>query len=355
MKGRKTAGARSTDNLPRVDCVVIGVNAAGTVQACLESIWQSHYPRELLTVTYVDGGSRDESLSLAGSVAGVKVIGLNLVHPTPGLGRNTGWKFGSAPLVLFLDADTLLDADWLLTGVKALEPEVAAVMGYRRERYPERSVFNWIGNLEWNGKPGDAECFGGDVLIRRLVLEETGGYDEELVGGEDPELSRRVRLRGWRIVQLDATMTFHDLAMTRVAQYWRRAYRSGYGFAAVADRYSHTSSSFWRKELRRIVVRGGGSLGCFFLSLVLLFFNPFSLYMQSAAAGLFLIGILLLFFPRLFRVKYFKKDKNISYPQAKTYAWHCSLVVIPDILGVARYYWGKLLHCPLRNRVNRIA
>lgn len=162
-------------------------------------------------------------------------------------------------------------------------------------------------------------------------------------------------MKGWRIRQLDANMTFHDLAMTRVTQYWKRAYRSGYGFAAVVDRFAHTSASFWRKEMRRILVRGGGCLGCCLLAMVLVLLQPFAPYGQAAAMCFFFIGLLLLFFPRLFRVNYFKEDKNISYPQAKAYAWHCSLVVIPDIFGVARYYWGKMLNCPLRNRTNRTA
>jgi len=68
------------------------------------------------------------------------------------------------------------------------------------------------------------------------------------------------------------------------------------------------------------------------------------------ALGLLLIGLLLLLFPRLFRVKYFRDDKKISYEQARVYAWHCSLVVIPDFLGVVRYYFGKICHRPLLNR-----
>ena len=155
-------------------------------------------------------------ISIAESLAGVQIIRLNLPHPTPGLGRNSGWSNNSAPFVQFLDSDTLLDPYWLQTGIMAFEQDIAAVMGNRLETNTTGSVFNWIANLEWNGRPGDAESFGGDVMIRRTALEETGGYDEVLVGGEDPELSRRIRLNGWRIRQMDANMTYHDLAMTTV-------------------------------------------------------------------------------------------------------------------------------------------
>jgi glycosyltransferase involved in cell wall biosynthesis len=339
------------DSLPRVDCVVIGVNAAGSLGPCIESIQKCNYPGDLVTIIYVDGGSHDNSIAVAESYGGVKIIRLRLRHPTPGLGRNSGWKHGTAPLVQFLDSDTLLDPDWLLSAVQAFEPDIAAVMGYRREINPEESVFNWIADLEWNGRPGDAESFGGDVLVRRGALLETGGYDEELVGGEDPELSRRIRQQGWRIRLLDAGMTRHDLAMTKVSQYLKRAYRSGYGFAAVVDRFRNSPGTFWKKEFRRIVVRGGGFLGFSGASFVALMAAPYSTLALPAVPVLLGVGLLLLLFPRIFRVGYFQQDKNISYQQAKVYAWHCSLVVLPDIFGVARYYWGKLLNRPLRNRV----
>jgi len=343
------------EQLPQIDCVVIGVNAEATLRRCLSSIIECDYPREALNIIYVDGGSIDESIAIAESFAEIRIVRLNLEHPTPGLGRNAGWKAGLAPLVQFMDSDTLLDKNWFRRAVKEFQADVGAVAGNRKEIHPEHSVYNWIGDLEWNGSPGDAECFGGDVLIRRQVLEETCGYDDGLVGGEDPELSIRIRSAGWRIRQLDIDMTRHDLAMTRVSQYWKRAYRSGYAFAAVIDRCSAKSIPFWRKEFHRIIMRGGGFF-CFnsFSALVLLLFpatlETFTLMTILSGAGLFL-----LLYPRIFRVNYFMKSKQLEREQARIYAWHCSLVVIPDILGVARFYLGKLLNRPLRNRRRKLA
>jgi cellulose synthase/poly-beta-1,6-N-acetylglucosamine synthase-like glycosyltransferase len=346
---------QTSHSTPHIDCVVIGVNAAATLERCLLSIKNSNYPQDHVHIMYVDGGSSDKSIDIARSVAEVEVIALTPEYPTPGLGRNSGWKSGKAPFVQFLDSDTILDPDWLANGVQVFEDNVAAVMGYRTEMHPEQSVFNWIGSLEWNGRPGEAESFGGDVLIRRQVLAETYGYNEELVGGEDPELSRRVRLSGWRVLQLDMNMTAHDLAMTKISQYWKRTYRSGYAFAAVIDRFAADPSPFWNKEFRRIKVRGGGFVGLSVLSAVSCIVLPLKLWAVSVSSGLFLVALFLLFFPRIFRVSYFEEDKEISYEQAKTYAWHCSLAVLPDICGVGRYYLGKWLNRPLRNKRNKLA
>ncbi len=73
--------------------------------------------------------------------------------------------------------------------------------------------------------------------MRRSALVQLEGYDPGLIAGEEPELCRRLRARGYRIVHIDAPMTRHDLNMTRFSQYWRRAMRAGYAYAEVSNRF----------------------------------------------------------------------------------------------------------------------
>ena len=330
-----------------VDCVIIGVNARSTLDRCIRSVKESRYDRGELRIVYVDGGSRDESVAIARRHEDARVVALDLESPTPGRGRNAGWKEGRAPFVFFLDSDTVADPDWIEKGISVLagDPRAGAVKGNRLEMHPEASVFNWIGSLEWNAPPGESEAFGGDVLLRREVLEETGGYDEILVAGEDPELSRRASVKGWKIVQLDEPMTLHDLGMKTVGQYWKRAYRTGYGYAAVTARHGAGAGArgFWVYECGRIGVRGGGFL-------LLTYLGILGSFGHAAALFLWIPGLALLLYPRLFRVPYFSRDKGIDEAAAKTYAWHCSLVVIPEFLGMMRFLWGKVFRRPLKNK-----
>jgi len=328
-----------------VDCVIIGVNAEATLKECIESVLSSDYKEGEVHIYYVDGGSTDRSIDIARGFPKVNLIEIHPEYPSPGIGRNAGWRKGAAPLVQFLDSDTTLAPIWLKKGVGAMTPEVGAVRGNRVEINPDTSVFNWIGNLEWNAEPGECEVFGGDVLIRRSVLEETGGYDEILVGGEDPELSRRVRLKGWKILQLDELMTRHDLAMTRVSQYWKRGFRTGYGYAAVAMRHGFGSKQFSIYEFVRIIIRGGGPVALAVMGLIGAIWCPWSLFM-------FLPAALLLFYPLIFRTSYFMRDKNLDPGKARLYALHCSLVVLPEFFGILRFLVGRVLSWPLRNKRN---
>ena len=344
----------ANDQTPHVDCVIIGVNAAATLGACISSIRSSDYPGERVHICYVDGGSTDTSVELARSFEGVEVIELDLDHPTPGKGRNAGWKAGSSPFVQFLDSDTEVTPGWLRKGVAGFTPKIAAVQGLRKEKYPLKNVFHWLTSLEWNGVPGMADSFGGDVMIRRSVLEETGGYDPVLVGGEDPDLSQRIRLAGWEILQLNTIMTRHDIAMTRVGQYWKRAYRSGYAFAAVRDRLKNQPSDFWKVEYKRILVRGGGSILLAAAGLVMLMVGS-GPFVSWTALGLLAAGLGLLVYPRIFRMEAFMKTMDLDLADARLYAWHCSLVVLPDFCGVVRYFWGKWTGRPLRNKGRKLA
>lgn len=332
-------------DLPDIDLVIIGVNSESTLLECVQSVQSSTYPKDKIHIVYVDGGSTDRSVQVAQGLPRVEVIALNMEHPTPGAGRNAGWRQGHSEFIQFLDSDTVLDAEWLVHAVQAMQPGVSAVCGRRDERFVHKTVYNWIASLEWNGPEGDSEAFGGDVLIRREMLEKTQGYDEILVGGEDPELSQRVRRLGGHILCLDRRMTTHDIHMTRIRQYLKRAFRTGYGYAAVTFRHVGAVQGFFFAELRRIIIRGGGSLACCGLGLLL------GVLAHPAWLGLILLGVPLLFYPRLFSVKALARDKELSKSEAAKYAWHCSFVVWPQFLGILRYILGAMRNQPLQNRI----
>ena len=340
--------------LPEVDCVIIGVNCEKTLAHCIRSILSGSYPENQLHLFYSDGGSTDRSVSIAREFPAVRVLELHPENPTPGLGRNAGWKAGGSPYLQFLDSDTILAPDWLIAAVQAMKtPEVGAVRGYRKERHPEQSFFNWIGDLEWNVPPGECDNFGGDILIRRTALEETGGYDQDLVAGEDPELSWRIGQRGWKIIMLDELMTGHDLAMLKTSQYLKRSFRTGYGFAAVRSRVTRAGSDFWKADLRRILIKGGGFV--FFLIagllLLLLALNHLIPVLSGMSAVLCLLaGCAMILSPRLFRIERFMRENNLNRVDAKKYAWHCSLVVLPQFFGIIRFFAGEYLDKPLTNK-----
>ena len=93
-----------------------------------------------------------------------------------------------------MDGDCELTEGWLETALSFLiaHADVAAVCGRLRERYPEQSIYNWLCDREWDGPVGEVRC-GGDAMMRVRALEAVGGYREDMIAGEEPELCVRLR------------------------------------------------------------------------------------------------------------------------------------------------------------------
>src|SRR5262249_12857572 len=88
-------------------------------------------------------------------------------------------------------------------------------------------------------------------MMRASALAAVGGFRDDLIAGEEPELCLRLRAAGYRIWRLDLEMTLHDAAMIRFGQWWRRASRCGYGLAQCAHLHRATTERLWVWETRR--------------------------------------------------------------------------------------------------------
>ena len=255
-----TASRAEAAPLPLVSVVVIGRNEGERLSACLASVQRMRRKGFACELIYVDSASTDGSPERAAAL-GAEVIRRHPLRLSAALARNAGWQAAAGEWVLFLDGDTELDPDFVASALPTFaDPTVAVVWGHRREKCPEQSVYVRVLDFDWLYPPGDSAFCGGDALMRRSALAEVGGFDSALIAGEEPELCRRLRSRGGRIVHLDLAMTRHDLAIRDFAAYWRRAFRSGHAYAEVAARFAASSDPLWRREARRNLLHAGGLL-----------------------------------------------------------------------------------------------
>jgi GT2 family glycosyltransferase len=160
--------------------------------------------------------------------------------------------------VQFVDGDCEIDPLWVETASAFfdLNQDVAVVCGRRRERFPSRSIYNRLCDIEWDTPIGEAKACGGDALMRTDAFAEVGGYREDLIAGEEPELCLRLRAAGWKIWRLDAEMTQHDVAIVQFSQWWRRHVRSGYAFAQGAYLHGRAAERHWVWETLRALFCG---------------------------------------------------------------------------------------------------
>lgn len=219
--------------------VVIGRNEGPRLIRCLESALRLGCP-----VVYADSHSTDGSVAAAQS-RGVTVVQLDPARPmNAARGRKAGFDsllqlHPTLQQVLFLDGDCELDAAFLPAAQAAMlaRPEVAVVCGRRRERHPQASVYNRMADLEWNTPVGERDSCGGDALFSVRAYVQAGGFDDTVLAGEEPELCSRIRRQGFKVLRLDVAMSWHDMNMHQLSQWWRRGVRSGYGALDVRRRH----------------------------------------------------------------------------------------------------------------------
>lgn len=243
---------------PLCGVVVIGRNEGERLGRCLESV------RGLSqAVVYVDSGSTDGSVGLAQRLR-VEVVSIDMSIPfTAARARNAGFArlreiLPSMSFVQFVDGDCEVSPQWLGTAVSFLRqrPDVACVCGRLRERFPERSIYNRLCDMEWNRPSGETDACGGIAMMRADMFAELGGFRETLIAGEEPELCVRIRARGARVWRVAADMALHDAAMKRFGQWWRRAVRGGYALAEGLSLHGPSSSSRDKARIRRVLAWG---------------------------------------------------------------------------------------------------
>ena len=317
--------------------VIIGINVERYLKNCIDSIYSAELPVELLQLIYVDGGSIDRSIEIAKSYQEVELVELTTLHPTPGMGRNAGLGIAKYEHTLFLDADTELVKGWFDQSVLSLKGDVVAVCGRRKEKYPQKNWYHLVVDIEWNNGEGIAKSFGGDVLVNTQFLCKIGGYDEELVGGEDPEASYRVRENSGLIYRTSETMTIHDINMSNVWSYFKRAYRTGYGYAAVSYKFIKKEEKMWLREVTRIIVRS--SMPFFFLIIA------WRTSQWVVWGSIFMIFVC----KPMFQIRIQKNRHQISFWKSVLYCVHLSIVVFPQGLGVYRFILGEIINYPLKN------
>ena len=186
---------------PLVSVVVPTFNSERFLERCLASVRAQGYSS--VEVVVVDNYSTDRTREIA-ERCGVRVV---LCMAGRSRARNVGASYARGEFVLFVDSDMELMPDVVGECVAKVEGGFDAVI------VPEVSV----GEGFWaKCKALEKACYVGDDLIeasrffRKSVFESVGGYDEELVFGEDWDLNQRVRRGGFRVGRVDVIIRHHE-------------------------------------------------------------------------------------------------------------------------------------------------
>jgi GT2 family glycosyltransferase len=331
VSARPTTPAQEPTTVSRLGVVVIGRNEGERLRRCLTSVVGHGLP-----VVYVDASSTDGSAELARSL-GVDVIQEDPSRPNcAGSARNEGFERlcqidPEVRFVQFIDGDCEMVEGWLDRGRRFLEehPDIALVTGRRRERFPERSIYNRLADLEWDMPLGEIDFSHGDMMVRVEAFRQIGGFNPTAFVAEDNDLCIRLRKKGYTLLRIDAEMTLHDIAMTRFRQWFLRCVRSGYGFPLMASLHGQADEQHWVRHVRSTLFWG--------IALPVLILG---LAWPTRGASL----LLALAYPlQILRVARRHRQAGMPPRDAWLYGWSCTLARFPHALGLLRFWTERLL------------
>ncbi|MDJ0694382.1 glycosyltransferase [Mastigocoleus sp. MO_188.B34] len=315
-----------------VGVVVIGRNEGNRLKkSLLSAIGENR------TVVYVDSGSTDGSVQLAQSL-GVGVVELDLSIPfTAARARNTGFEHlqqmdSKIEFVQFVDGDCRIVEQWWDAALKKLEqnPEIVVVCGRRKEEFPNDSIYNRLCDIEWDTPIGEAKACGGDAMMRVSAFKSVGGFNPELIAGEEPELCVRLRQAGGKIFRIDAPMTIHDAKITQFGQWWKRSLRAGHAYAEGSWLHGRSPERHWLKESHSI----------WFWGLILPLLALATAWFTLGVSLLLLLSAYLLLTYRIYQSA---QRRELTASDARLYAIWCMLGKFPQAQGQIQFHVSRLL------------
>jgi cellulose synthase/poly-beta-1,6-N-acetylglucosamine synthase-like glycosyltransferase len=184
----------ANDRLPFVTVVVPVRDGEATIAACLDAILATDYPPDRREILAVDNGSSDRTAQL------IQARPVRYLHePKRGVSnaRNRGIADSRGDILAFIDADCIVDPQWLTKLVEPFEdPEVGCVGGELRHSTPEttaeRQAVRLLGDWQqfaFSSRPNYA--ITANAAYRRDVLEHIGGFDPHMTRAQDVELGLR--------------------------------------------------------------------------------------------------------------------------------------------------------------------
>lgn len=212
---------------PKVSIIVASRNSEETIGECLKAILEQDYPRDAFEVIVVDGCSTDATVKIAEKYP-AKVFSLPL---NAAAAYNYALKIASHSILGFVDADAKVEREWLSKLVTHLnDPRVAGVSGaietWNSENPWARSIGYEIKNRYSRIAKYTGRIATMNLLLKKSVIEEAGGWDENLPSQYDTDLGFRISMKGYRIAYEPDAKCYHFNRQT-VWAYWRQQLQYG--------------------------------------------------------------------------------------------------------------------------------
>jgi GT2 family glycosyltransferase len=215
---------------PVVSVVILNLNGIKYLEACLSSVFRTRYPN--LEVILVDNASADGSPELASSLFGNRGD-FKLIRSTTNIGISGGYNLGArnstGEYIIFLNNDTVVEADWVTGLVDSFSTDRS--LGAAQSKIlmlEDPSAIDCTGGfldplgLPWERGLGERDAGqydnrdeisyakGAAMMVPRIVFFGVGGFDDSYISYfEDTDISWRIWLHGFRVAFAPESRVYH--------------------------------------------------------------------------------------------------------------------------------------------------
>lgn len=199
--------------------VIANYDGVQDLPSCLDSISKLDYPNGLVKTIVVDNGSTDGSVALLKS----KYPWVRVLQQEKNLGFapavNIGVSAAESDVVVLLNNDMVVEADWLRELISAYDPDsgyvcvAGTILDWAGEKIDfAGSILNWhgmgdqvgyglpVGQVSIRDKEELLFACGGAMLVSRDVYLQVGGLDPEYFAYyEDIDFGWRLWLSGYKV------------------------------------------------------------------------------------------------------------------------------------------------------------
>ena len=210
-------------------------NRAGLLKRSLESLVRQTIAPERIEIIVVDDGSDDGTQDIVNGIVKehpfVKLVSVE-ENSGPSRARNLGLVSSNGKYVLFTDDDCIAKPDWaeIMCETLAHHPIVAGSVESPKSMYVKfcHNIAHFHPFMPGR-KSGPVDFLAGaNMGYRRSVIEELGGFNDEMILAGDMELCLRARSKGYLPYLNQKAVVVHDPEYITLS----RAIKSSFDHAA---------------------------------------------------------------------------------------------------------------------------
>jgi len=201
----------------KISVIIVGKNEEQRIRACIESVLPGLQRTPSWEILYVDNGSNDRTIEV---VKGFQVQIFERKEDKSKAPYAAAYALGvdksKGELLQFLDADCILDANWIDQACALLsdDPRIGVIGGYVEEASPHETLLGrmYANHCRSISLPGDKLRIDGPAfMVRRSCLSQAGPPDCNIgIGGAmELDLSTRIRMAGYRLIRVPQPMAIH--------------------------------------------------------------------------------------------------------------------------------------------------